>query len=169
MHRHDRLWLCSSTKFSQERAPCTQRRNPAQHVAVATADHCLRQKVPPQNHFQQTGHRTGGITLPAAPGTNVKILTLPTVRIMEPTPARDRLHYRIMEKERTANELKRLPIRGGNWNNGSNAGLAALNLNNARSNVNSNIGFRPALSIARNELAMADSTVHCKKDLFAMA
>lgn len=74
-----------------------------------------------------------------------------------------------MEKERTANELKRLPIRGGNWNNGSNAGLAALNLNNARSNVNSNIGFRPALSIARNELAMADSTVHCKKDSFAMA
>lgn len=41
--------------------------------------------------------------------------------------------------------LIRLPIRGGNWNNGSNAGLFALNLNNARSNVNSNIGFRPAL------------------------
>lgn len=36
----------------------------------------------------------------------------------------------------------RVAYRGGNWNNGSNAGLAALNLNNARSNVNTNIGFR---------------------------
>lgn len=40
---------------------------------------------------------------------------------------------------------ERLPIRGGNWNNGSNAGVFALNLNNSRSNANSNIGFRPAL------------------------
>jgi hypothetical protein len=39
---------------------------------------------------------------------------------------------------------ERLPIRGGNWNNGSRAGVFALNLNNARSNSNSNIGFRPA-------------------------
>jgi len=39
----------------------------------------------------------------------------------------------------------RFPICGGNRNNGSNAGLAALNLNNVRSNTNSNIGFRPAL------------------------
>jgi len=37
------------------------------------------------------------------------------------------------------------PIRGGNWNNGSNAGVFNLNLNNDRSNANSNIGFRPAL------------------------
>ncbi len=36
-----------------------------------------------------------------------------------------------------------LPLRGGNWNNGSNAGLFALNLNNPRSNVNTNVGFRP--------------------------
>lgn len=41
--------------------------------------------------------------------------------------------------------LERLPIRGGNWNNGANAGVFALNLNNARSNSNTNIGFRPAL------------------------
>lgn len=41
--------------------------------------------------------------------------------------------------------MNRLPLRGGNWNNGSNAGLASLNLNNPRSNANSNIGFRPAL------------------------
>lgn len=39
---------------------------------------------------------------------------------------------------------ERLPIRGGNWNNGSRAGVFALNLNNARSNANTNIGFRPA-------------------------
>lgn len=39
--------------------------------------------------------------------------------------------------------VKWLPIRGGNRNNAGNAGLAALNLNNARSNSNSNIGFRP--------------------------
>ncbi|MCL5266719.1 MAG: hypothetical protein M1469_01270 [Bacteroidetes bacterium] len=42
-----------------------------------------------------------------------------------------------------------IPIRGGNWDNGSNAGLFALNLNNPRSNVNNNIGFRPALDFAR--------------------
>ena len=44
---------------------------------------------------------------------------------------------------------ERLPIRGGGWNNGSSAGLAALSLGNARSHVYSVIGFRPALSIAR--------------------
>lgn len=43
----------------------------------------------------------------------------------------------------------RVPLRGGNWNNGSNAGLAALNLNNDRSNSNTNIGFRPALQLRR--------------------
>ena len=32
--------------------------------------------------------------------------------------------------------------RGGNWNNGGNAGLFYVNLNNAPSNSNSNIGFR---------------------------
>lgn len=38
----------------------------------------------------------------------------------------------------------RLPNCGGNWNNTSNAGLAYLNLNNLRSNVNNNIGSRSA-------------------------
>jgi len=32
--------------------------------------------------------------------------------------------------------------RGGNWNNGANAGALSVNLNNAPSNTNSNIGFR---------------------------
>lgn len=40
---------------------------------------------------------------------------------------------------------QRLPIRGGNWNNGGGAGVFALNCNNVRSNANSNIGARPAL------------------------
>ena len=39
----------------------------------------------------------------------------------------------------------RLPIAGGNWRNTSNAGVFYLNLNNTRSNSNSNIGFRSAL------------------------
>lgn len=42
-----------------------------------------------------------------------------------------------------------LPIRGGNWNNGDNAGLAALNLNYERDNANDNLGFRPALACSR--------------------
>ena len=40
--------------------------------------------------------------------------------------------------------MNRLPIRGGNWNNGATAGVFALNANNARSNANTNIGCRPA-------------------------
>lgn len=48
------------------------------------------------------------------------------------------------------NARNRFPIRGGNWNNGANAGVAALNLNNERTNANSNIGFRPALDNARS-------------------
>lgn len=34
------------------------------------------------------------------------------------------------------------PIAAGNWNNSSNAGVWALNLNNARGNSNNNVGFR---------------------------
>lgn len=33
-------------------------------------------------------------------------------------------------------------ISGGNWDNGSNAGAWALNLNNVRGNSNDNVGFR---------------------------
>jgi hypothetical protein len=35
-------------------------------------------------------------------------------------------------------------IRGGNWNNGTQAGAFSVNLNNAPSNSNNNIGFRCA-------------------------
>ncbi len=34
------------------------------------------------------------------------------------------------------------PIAGGNWNNGTNAGVWMLNLNNVRGNSNNNVGFR---------------------------
>jgi len=34
--------------------------------------------------------------------------------------------------------------RGGNWNNGTNAGLGTTNLNNGPGNRNVNIGFRSA-------------------------
>ena len=39
---------------------------------------------------------------------------------------------------------ERLPIRGGNWSYGANAGVRALLLNSARSHVSSDIGARPA-------------------------
>lgn len=39
-------------------------------------------------------------------------------------------------------------LRGGNWNNTTNAGAFALNLNNAPTNTNTNIGFRVARSLS---------------------
>ena len=39
---------------------------------------------------------------------------------------------------------ERLPLRGGNWNNGASAGVFALNLNCARSYVALDVGFRAA-------------------------
>jgi retron-type reverse transcriptase len=46
-----------------------------------------------------------------------------------------------------------LPIRFGNWNNGLEAGLFNLNLNNDRSNTNTNIGARPALGDRQKQQA----------------
>ena len=37
-----------------------------------------------------------------------------------------------------------LPLRGGNWNDSSRAGVFALNFNNPRGISNSNVGFRAA-------------------------
>ena len=39
---------------------------------------------------------------------------------------------------------ERLPIRGGNWGDGANAGLAGLFLDNRRSLVYYGLGLRPA-------------------------
>ena len=42
-------------------------------------------------------------------------------------------------------EIRRRSVyRGGNWNNGGNAGVFYLNGTNDRSNANDNIGFRSA-------------------------
>lgn len=40
-------------------------------------------------------------------------------------------------------------LRGGDWNNGTNDGVLTLNLNNAPSNVNNNVGFRCVLGAFR--------------------
>lgn len=42
------------------------------------------------------------------------------------------------------NAGERLPSRGGDWNDGSVAGLGSLSLNDARSTASSSVGFRPA-------------------------
>lgn len=41
---------------------------------------------------------------------------------------------------------ERLPFRGGAWDNGANAGLAALNLSSSRAIAGAGIGFRPAFA-----------------------
>ena len=41
---------------------------------------------------------------------------------------------------------ERLPFRGGAWNNGASAGLAALNLSYSRAVTFTDIGFRPAFA-----------------------
>ena len=40
-------------------------------------------------------------------------------------------------------------LTGGNWNNGVNAGMFNLNVNNAATNRNTNIGFRTMLGLLR--------------------
>jgi RNA-directed DNA polymerase len=49
--------------------------------------------------------------------------------------------------------LNSVPRRGGNWISAADAGVFALNLNNARSNVNTNIGARPALGDCQKPMA----------------
>ena len=41
---------------------------------------------------------------------------------------------------------ERLPYRGGHWHYGSDAGLAALGLDNSRVSAHTVIGFRPAFA-----------------------
>lgn len=66
--------------------------------------------------------------------------------------------------------MMRFPNRGGNWNNGSNAGLGMTNLNNERSNTNSNIGFRPAPdNTARNTDLKGSCQCQFQKDAKAPA
>ena len=57
-----------------------------------------------------------------------------------------------------------MPIRGSSFNNTSNGGAGALNLNNARSNVNNNVSLRSALFLEDwelvTELLKAGATAH---------
>ena len=58
-------------------------------------------------------------------------------------------------------------IRGGNWNNGANAGVFYFNGNNSRANVNSNVGFRSALALFVFGLrATAQQKQQGKRDAF---
>ncbi|MAD74994.1 MAG: hypothetical protein CML20_09425 [Rheinheimera sp.] len=67
------------------------------------------------------------------------------------------------------NARNRFPLRGGNWNNGSDAGLGALRLNSARSSAGSNIGFRPALDYARSSTLKGGCQCNFEKDAAAPA
>ena len=58
------------------------------------------------------------------------------------------IHWEIITK------LWWLPIRGSSFNNASNSGPSALNLNNARSNSNDNVGFRSALPLCQEALQL---------------
>ena len=58
-------------------------------------------------------------------------------------------------------------FRGGNWNNGANAGVFYLNGNNSRANVNTNIGFRSALALIVYCLRVTAQQKHRgKRDIF---
>jgi len=65
-------------------------------------------------------------------------------------------------------------IRGANWNNGANAGVWTLNLNNAPSNTNWNIGFRcsrsfySSMELARVSFAKAKPSVPLKLHKFTL-
>lgn len=59
-----------------------------------------------------------------------------------------KIHREIITK------LRWLPIRGSAFNNTSNSGPSALNLNNPRSNSNDNIGFRSALPLCQEALRL---------------
>lgn len=75
-------------------------------------------------------------------------------RSMEQGAERNRAYARRLEKVERVKPVgnvsikrRRCVYRGGNWNNGANAGVFYLNGNNSRSNANTNIGFRAALAL----------------------
>lgn len=59
----------------------------------------------------------------------------------------------IVKVEGKSYKTQRVFLRGGNWNNTSNSGPFALNLNNTTGNQNNNIGFRCA-SDSTSDLAI---------------
>lgn len=61
--------------------------------------------------------------------------------------------------------------RGGNWNNGANAGLFSANLNNAPTDTNNNIGFRCCNNLSSQtciftEMQAVQSELHQSKSQF---
>lgn len=86
------------------------------------------------------------------------------------TPARTFLTERIFRSLRTFHTgcmtrtfvrgshlaLARAFLRGGNWDNTSNAGVFTLNLNNAPTNTNSNIGFRCARYVSASRRCLRE-------------
>ena len=80
------------------------------------------------NTFETTA-AAGGVTVPNL----LKLLALAPV---DSSHGADGLY--------TCSNGERCAIRGGHWYNTSNAGVFSLNLYNARSDVNTNIGFRSA-------------------------
>ena len=65
---------------------------------------------------------------------------------------------------------ERLPLRGGDWGNGSRAGVFALNVNVPRAHSNHNVGFRSALSlIVRSAAPMGPAPVHREKGIYFRA
>ncbi len=151
MQRYDRIRIHRNTAVSKIRTACAERRNSPEYAQFATINYCLRKEVPQKDHAHRSGYRAGSSSRPGSVGANLKVFAVSPVRALVSKITRVGLHDRSMDKNRTVTALKtRFPIRGGNWNNGSNCGLAALNLNNARSNRNSNIGFRPASYYARS-------------------
>lgn len=59
-------------------------------------------------------------------------------------------------------------LRGGSWNNGSNAGVWAVNLNNARSNVNTNVGFRPFQAGVGRVVLMGTAPARCLNESWSL-
>lgn len=58
----------------------------------------------------------------------------------------------------------RLPVCGGYWSNGAEAGVFAVNLSNPRSNAHWNIGFRCALPDVRCRALTGARTAQGEKD-----
>jgi len=60
-----------------------------------------------------------------------------------------------MDEERKG--VRVIVYNGGNWNNGANAGLFNLNLNNDASNANTNIGSRLASNTAGRRFSLREA------------
>lgn len=107
-------------------------------------------------HF--LNNETGTLTLANSKGTpeDASILSTWNALAKDAAYSESELMKRLMISPQTETEAQgriyantegeRLPYRGGSWGSGSDAGLAALNLNSPRSGSSTGIGFRPAFA-----------------------